>query len=261
MNIVVLIKQVPAVSDIQIDSQNHNLVRVGAPTMLNPVDKNAIEAALAIKETLGGTVTLVSMGTAMASEALREGVSMGADGGVLLSDERMAGSDTLATGKILALAIKKLAPVDLVLTGKQSADGDTGQIPPAIAEHLGFNLVTYAESLTAEDGVVRATRKNRGGMETVEAALPAVCSVMESMNVPRSPSIRNKMKAKKAVFDVWRLEDIGLDPAESGSAGSATDVTELFAPEKHAVGIMIDGNTAEEAVLKLMADMKAKKLI
>lgn len=106
MNIVVLIKQVPAVSDIQIDSQNHNLVRVGAPTMLNPVDKNAIEAALAIKETLGGTVTLVSMGTAMASEALREGVSMGADGGVLLSDERMAGSDTLATGKILALAIK-----------------------------------------------------------------------------------------------------------------------------------------------------------
>ena len=250
MNIVVLIKQVPAVSDIQIDSQNHNLVRVGAPTMLNPVDKNAIEAALAIKETLGGTVTLVSMGT-----------SMGADGGVLLSDERMAGSDTLATGKILALAIKKLAPVDLALTGKQSADGDTGQIPPAIAEHLGFNLITYAESLTAEDGVVRATRKNRGGMETVEAALPAVCSVMESMNVPRSPSIRNKMKAKKAVFDVWRLEDIGLDPAESGSAGSATDVTELFAPEKHAVGIMIDGNTAEEAVLKLMADMKAKKLI
>ena len=254
MNIVVLIKQVPAVSDIQIDSQNHNLVRVGAPTMLNPVDKNAIEAAIAIKEAQGGTVTLVSMGTAMASEALREGVSMGADGGVLLSD-------TLATGKILALAIKKLAPVDLVLTGKQSADGDTGQIPPAIAEHLGFSLITYAESLTAEDGVIRASRKNQGGMETVETKLPAVCSVMETMNVPRSPSIRNKMKAKKAVFDVWRLEDIGLDPSESGSAGSATDVTEVFAPEKHAVGIMIDGNTTEEAVQKLMADMAAKKLI
>lgn len=261
MNIVVLIKQVPAVSDIVIDRQNHNLVRVGAPSVVNAVDLNALEEALVLKEAAGGTVTVVSMGTALASEALRSCIALGADKGVLISDERMAGSDTLATGKILALALKKLGPIDLILTGKQSADGDTGQIPPAIAQHLGMNLVTYAESISIADTTLTATRRNHGGLESVEAALPVVCSVMETLNVPRTPNIRGKMKAKKAVFDVWKLEDIGLDPSEAGSAGSATKVTELFAPEKHAVGTMISGATTEEAVMNLMADMTAKKLI
>ena len=109
MNIVVLVKQVPAVSDIQIDAKDHNLVRVGAPSMLNPVDMNAIEAAVAVKEAVGGTVTLVTMGTALAGEVMRQGIAIGADKGVLVSDERMAGSDTLATGKILAKAIEKSA--------------------------------------------------------------------------------------------------------------------------------------------------------
>ena len=262
MNIVVLIKQVPAVSSIDIDSKNNNLVRVGAPSMLNPVDLNAVEAAVDIKEAAGsGTVTLISMGTAMAADVLREGMALGADHGILLSDERMAGSDTLATGKILARAIRKGGDVDLVLTGKQSSDGDTGQIPPAIAQHLGVNLVSYAESVTVKDGVLVATRKNHGGLQTVEAQLPAVCSVMETANTPRTPNIRSKMHAKQAVFDVWRLEDIGLDPAEAGTAGSATKVTELFAPEKHAIGTMITGANEAEAVHNLIAELTAKKVL
>ena len=178
MNIAVLVKQVPAVSDIQLSGDN-NLVRVGAPSMLNPVDLHAIEAALALKDQEGGTVTLVTMGTALASDILREGIALGADKGILLSDERMAGSDTLATGQILAAALAKLGPLDLVLAGKRSTDGDTGQIPPALAQRLGMTLLSYADELEVKDGQATIRRLNRGGVETLQAALPALISVTE----------------------------------------------------------------------------------
>ncbi|WP_301860837.1 electron transfer flavoprotein subunit beta/FixA family protein [uncultured Megasphaera sp.] len=261
MNIVVLVKQVPAVSDIQIDKKNNNLVRVGAPSTLNPVDANAIEAAIALKEAVGGTVTLVTMGTALAGEIMRGGIAVGADKGVLVSDEALAGSDTLATGKALAKAIEKIGGADLVLAGKRSTDGDTGQIPPTVAQRLGFSLLSYAESLEVDGNVLKGTRKNNGGLETVEVTLPAVCSVMETANTPRQPKVRGTMKAKRAVFDVLRVEDLGLDAAEVGKAGSATEVTELFAPEPHPVGNMISGDSTADAVKKLVAELASKNLL
>ena len=160
MNIVVLVKQVPAISDIEIAKDN-NLVRVGAPSMLNPVDKHAIEAAVAVKEAVGGTVTLLTMGNALAGEMMRDGIAVGADKGVLVSDERMAGSDTLATGLVLAKAIEKLGGADLVFTGKRSTDGDTGQIPPAIAQRLGMALISYANSVSVEGTTITATKPSR----------------------------------------------------------------------------------------------------
>ena len=246
MNIAVLVKQVPSVSDIELDPKTNNLVRIGAPSMLNPVDLHAIEAALAVKDSVGGTVTLISMG---------------ADKGVLVSDERMAGSDTLATGKILAKAIEKIGSVDLVFTGRQSTDGDTGQIPPAVAQHLGMSLLTYAEEVeTTADGLV-ITRKNRGGTEKVKAPLPLVCSVSETANTPRSANLRGKMNAKKAVFDTWRLEDLGLAPEEAGKAGSATAVAGVFAPEKHTVGIMIEGADEKAAIAELFKKLAADHIV
>ena len=249
MNIAVLVKQVPSVSDIELDPKTNNLVRIGAPSMLNPVDLHAIEAALAVKDSVGGTVTLISMGMATAADAMRDGIAMGADKGVLVSDERMAGSDTLATGKILAKAIEKIGSVDLVFTGRQSTDGDTGQIPPAVAQHLGMS-----------DGLV-ITRKNRGGTEKVKAPLPLVCSVSETANTPRSANIRGKMNAKKAVFDTWRLEDLGLAPEEAGKAGSATAVAGVFAPEKHTVGIMIEGADEKAAIAELFKKLAADHIV
>ena len=260
MNIAVLLKQVPAVSDIQLAADN-NLVRVGAPSMLNPVDLHALEAALALKDQEGGTVTLVTMGTALASDILREGIAMGADKGILLSDERMAGSDTLATGRILAAALGKLGPFDLVLTGKRSTDGDTGQIPPALAQRLGMTLLSYADELEVKEGKGTIRRPNRGGVETLQAALPAVISVTEKCGNPRTPGIRGKMAAKKAVFPVWRLEDIELEPEKAGKAGSATAVTELFAPEPHPVGTMIQGATPAEAAANLVNELRKKNLL
>ena len=260
MNIAVLIKQVPAVSDIQLSGDN-NLVRVGAPSMLNPVDLHAVEAALALKDQEGGTVTLLTMGTALASDILREGIALGADKGILLSDERMAGSDTLATGQILAAALAKLGPLDLVLAGKRSTDGDTGQIPPALAQRLGMTLLSYANGLEVKEGQATIRRLNRGGVETLQAALPAVISVTEKCGNPRTPGIRGKMAAQKAVFPVWRLEDIDLAPEKAGKAGSATRVTELFAPEPQPVGTLIQGATPAEAAANLVDELRKKNLL
>lgn len=205
MNIAVLVKQVPAVSDIQLSGDN-NLVRVGAPSMLNPVDLHAIEAALALKDQEGGTVTLVTMGTALASDILREGIALGADKGILLSDERMAGSDTLATGQILAAALAKLGPLDLVLAGKRSTDGDTGQIPPALAQRLGMTLLSYADELEVKDGQATIRRLNRGGVETLQAALPAVISVTENAGIPGLPASGAKWPRKRPCsrYGVWK---------------------------------------------------------
>ena len=189
MNIVVLVKQVPAISDIEIAKDN-NLVRVGAPSMLNPVDKHAIEAAVAVKDAIGGTVTILTMGNALAGEMMRDGIAIGADKGVLVSDERMAGSDTLATGLVLAKAIEKLGGADLVFTGKRSTDGDTGQIPPAIAQRLGMALISYANSVSVDGTTVTATRLNHDGIETVQAQLPAVVSVTEKQHAAFSEDPR-----------------------------------------------------------------------
>lgn len=262
MNIVVLVKQVPAISDIKIDDKDNNLVRVGAPSMMNPVDMHAIEAALAVKDAVGDAViTIMTMGTALAGEVMRDGIAVGIDKGVLVSDERMAGSDTLATGTILSKAIEAIGGADLVFTGKRSTDGDTGQIPPALAQNLNMSLLSYAESLEIDGTTVRITRKNHDGLETVEAPIPAVVSVMETMNTPRNPKIRGKMSAKKAVFQVLRLEDLGLDPSQAGKAGSATKVTELFAPEPHPVGTMISGDTVGQAVTTLVETLASKQLL
>ena len=185
MNIVVLVKQVPSVSEIEI-AQDNNLVRVGAPSMLNPVDKHAIEAAIAVKDAVGGTVTLITMGTAQAAEVMRDGIAVGADKGVLVSDERMAGSDTLATGLILAKAIEKIGDVDLVFTGKRSTDGDTGQIPPAVAQYLNISLVSYADS-----SVSKARRLRQP---------PPITAALKRFRPSYRPSFRLRIRAIRRVL-------------------------------------------------------------
>ena len=150
---------------------------------------------------------------------------------------------------------------DLVFTGKRSTDGDTGQIPPAIAQRLGMALISYANSVSVDGTTVTATRLNHDGIETVQAQLPAVVSVTEKSNTPRSPKIRGKMAAKKAVFDVWKVEDLGLDAASVGKSGSATKVTELFAPEPNPVGVMIEGATPADAAANLVKELTAKNLL
>jgi electron transfer flavoprotein beta subunit len=262
MKIVVLVKQVPAVSNVQLDPVTHNLVRTGAPAMLNPADLHAAEAALQIKEQAGGgTVTILCMGSPAATEVMRECIAIGANDGILVCDGGVRGSDTLATGKVLAKAIEKIGGVDAVFTGKKSLDGDTGQIPPAVAQRLGMNLLSYVESVSFADGKLQATRKNNSGVETIEAPTPVVVSVMETANTVRTPNLKGKMSAKKVVFPVWTLADINLAPEAVGSSGSGTKVTELFEPPKHEQGVIISGADEAASIQELADTLRSKKVI
>ena len=154
MNIICCIKQVPDTADVKIDPETNTLIRSGVESIINPFDLVALEAALTLKDTYGGTVAVISMGPPQAEQALREALSLGADKVILLSDRAFAGADTLATGYTLARAIQKLAKsgsVDLVLCGKQAVDGDTAQVGPGIATRLGYTQFTYVAEITDID--------------------------------------------------------------------------------------------------------------
>ncbi|MBP2650542.1 MAG: electron transfer flavoprotein alpha/beta-subunit [Firmicutes bacterium] len=215
MHITVCIKQVPAISEIEINKETNNLVRVGAPSMINPADKNAVEEALTLKQAYGGTVTVITMGRMEATEILRDCISIGADKGYIINDDTIAGSDTLATGYVLAETIKKLGGADVVLCGKQAYDGYTGQVGPAIAERLGFVQLTNVQKLDLTDDIVTVERLNNSGLETIQAKLPVLCTVIENCNTPRNPTVKARMAAKKAEFEVLTTKNLGLDLARS----------------------------------------------
>lgn len=155
MNIVVCLKQVPDTTVVKIDPKTGTLIRDGVPSIINPEDKHALEAALQLKDNHGAHVTVVSMGPPQAKNALREALCMGADEAILLTDRAFGGADTLATSKTIAAAIKKL-DYDIIFGGRQAIDGDTAQVGPEIAEHLGIPQVTYVQDVKIEeDGVVQ----------------------------------------------------------------------------------------------------------
>src|SRR3712207_398582 len=173
MNIVVCLKQVPDTNEVKIDPVKGTLIREGVPSIINPDDKNALEEALILKEQQGAKVTVVSMGPPQAETALREALAMGADEAVLISDRAFAGADTLATSIALAAAIKKLE-YDVVFAGRQAIDGDTAQVGPEIAEHLGIPQVTYVEKVDVEGDKLTVRRALENGYVVLEVQTPCL---------------------------------------------------------------------------------------
>jgi len=260
MNIVVCVKQVPDTADVRIDPVTNTLVREGVPSILNPFDEFAVEEGIRIKETCGGTVTVVTMGPPQASEILRTALAMGADRVLLLSDRAFAGSDTLATSYTLAKAIEKIGAVDLVITGKQAIDGDTAQVGPGIASRLGLTQLSYVskvEDVSAETLTITVERLIDGGRERVRGKLPALLTVVKDINVPRQPSILKMKKARNAEIEVWGAADIGADPARIGQKGSPTWVEKVFSPEQKAGGEICTGDSDELSgrIAELLLDM------
>lgn len=242
MNIVVCLKQVPATTEVKIDPRTNTLVRQGIKNVINPFDTYALEEGVSIKARYGGKVTVISMGPPQAEEALREAISLGADEAVLLSDKAFAGADTLATAYTLAVAIKKLAQYDLVLCGRQTTDGDTGQVGPELAEMLGVALVAYVsriEEITS--GRMRVQRMVEDGHEVIESPLPAVITVVKEINVPRLPSLRGIARSKNAVIPVWTVRELGVSPEMVGLAGSPTKVMAIFRPQRTCQSEMFQG--------------------
>ncbi|MCQ2373190.1 MAG: electron transfer flavoprotein subunit beta/FixA family protein [Phascolarctobacterium sp.] len=230
MNIIVCIKQTPDVSKVKFDAATRTLQRQGVENIMNPFDRQALEVGLTLKDKEGGKVTVITMGLPQAADILKEAISMGADDAVLLTDRALAGSDSLATSKALAAAIKKIGEYDLILCGKQAVDGDTAQVGPEIAEHLGIPQITGSLSLKFEDGKFVAERENESVATTLACAAPLLVTVSKSEKEPRFASIKGKMKARKAQIPTWGVADLGIAPEDTGLKGSPTKVKKAFTP-------------------------------
>ena len=227
-NCVVCIKQVPDTGKVtgQAMKADGTLNRAALPAIFNPEDKNALEAALWVKETYGGTVTVITMGLPAATAILREALMCGADRAVLVTDRKAAGSDTLATSYILSQAVKKFSP-DLVFCGRQAIDGDTAQVGPQIGEKLDCAVVTYLEKLEMDGAYAVATRDIGTGIETCRAKLPALFTVTEKFGELRPFEMRRVMRYKAAEPEVLSCADIGCEDDRCGFAGSPTSVNQI----------------------------------
>ncbi|RKZ17346.1 electron transfer flavoprotein subunit beta [bacterium] len=257
MRIVVCVKQVPDPENAKMDWETGTVVREGVKNIINPFDLYAIEEALRIKEKLGGEVIVISMGPPQAEEALREAIAMGADKAILITSRDFAGADTLATSYTLSQAIKKIGDVDLIICGKQAIDGDTAQVGPGVSAHLDLPQITFVGKIDeiTEDRI-RAERMVEGGYQVVESPLPCVITVVKDINIPRLPSLKGKIAAKKAEIPHWGPEDIDADPKRIGAAGSPTMVEEVFAPELKKEGRIYSEDQMEEAIEKVIEAME-----
>ncbi|MEK6689830.1 MAG: electron transfer flavoprotein subunit beta/FixA family protein [Nitrospirota bacterium] len=257
MNIIVCIKQVPDTSEVKINPETNTLVREGVSSIINPFDMFAIEEGLRIKErTGGGKVTAISMGPPQAMEALREAFSLGVDEVFLISDRAFAGSDTLATSYILSKAVEKIGYYDIILCGKQAIDGDTAQVGPEMAEHLGIPFVTYVKKIDEiKDDRIRVHRMMDEGYEVVETKPPVLFTVVKEINEPRPPSLKRKIAAKNLQVSVWTTNDLNVDEERIGLRGSPTQVLKTFPPETKGEREILQGNL-EEQVDKLVSELK-----
>ncbi len=255
MRIVVCIKQVPDTAEVRINPETNTLIRDGVPSIINPFDLHAIEGALQIKDEGGAHVTALTMGPPQAEHALREAIAMGVDDAVLLTDRAFAGSDTWATSCTLSSAIRETG-FEIVLCGKQAIDGDTAQVGPGIAEFLHIPHISYVSTvreLTEEKIVVN--RLMDDGYDVVEAELPVLLTVVKELNEPRLPSLKGKMRAKKAEIRRLTREDLNLPDSDVGLPGSPTQVSNIFAPESVLERKTI-GGTPEEQVEELIKLLK-----
>ena len=256
MNIIVCIKQVPETGDVKINPETNTLIREGVKSIINPFDMYAIEEGIRIRERFGGKVTVITMGPPQAEEALKEAVSIGADEAILLSDRAFAGSDTWATSYALTKAIQKIADFDIILCGKQAADGDTAQVGPGISAHLDIPQITYVKKIEeVKEGSIRAERMTEDGFEIIEAPLPVLLTVVKEINEPRIPSLKGLMKAKKATITIWTHKDIDANPESIGLDGSPTQVVKIFSPPPRPKGQIFEG-AAEETADKLVKELK-----
>ena len=224
------------------------------PGELNSTDKNAIEEALRLKEAGDAEVVLVTMGPAAATESLRTGLGMGADRAVLVDDPAVAGSDLVATSRVLAAVLERESP-DLVLFGQQTADGGGAVLWAAVAARLQRPFVSQASKLAVSDGVVRVERETEVGIDTIEASLPAVVAVSDAINEPRYTSLKGMMGAKKKPLDTLTASDLGLATDDVGTAGAQTIVLSSGAPPARTGAATIDDEaTAAKAIFDYLVE-------
>jgi len=256
MKIIVCVKQVPDAKDVRLDPETNTLAREGVESIMNPYDQHALEAAVALKEAVGGQVTVMTMGPPQAEEVLRQAISCGADDTILISDRSFAGADTWATSYTLAKAVEKNGNFDLIICGKQAIDGDTAQVGPGLAVRLNIPYATCIQKIrSCDESSIVVERMMDDGYDVLEAPYPLLITVVKDINQPRVPSLKGKMKAKKAEIIVYSAKDIGADPACIGLPGSPTQVVKVFPPEPRGEQAMLTGSV-DEQVEQLVEKLK-----
>jgi electron transfer flavoprotein beta subunit len=247
MDIIVCIKQVIAGDQVRFDPQTHSVVSSAEASRINPFDLFALDMAVRLKKEYSGSLTAVTMGPKISEEVLWEALALGADRAVLLSDPRFAASDTLATSYVLGMGIRKIGRFDLILCGMRTADSDTGQVGPQLAEELDVTHITGVENLERKGGLFRVERVSDGFREILEVSAPALLTVSSrrGMHLPSLTEIQDAFT--RTSIDSWNLEDLRADPTRVGSAGSCTWVEKLIPVTQQKICVFIEGEPRQQA--------------
>ncbi|MFD1472311.1 electron transfer flavoprotein subunit beta/FixA family protein [Companilactobacillus mishanensis] len=249
MKIVVGLKQVPETTNVKINEKTKNIDRRGVSGVINKYDRNALQTALDIRDVVGGTVIAMSMGPNDFAVSLQEALSLGADEAVLLSDRAFGGADTLATGYVLAEAIKKIGGVDLVIMGQQSVDADTGQMGPIVAEMLGISQVTYADEIQPKsDNELRIKRYDDNIEQEIIAKTPLMLTTTGNAGKPEYVNVVEIKNSFEKPLTTWTSKDMPVDSNRLGQSGSPTVVRRIMSPEpKERAGKMLSTDATKAA--------------
>jgi electron transfer flavoprotein beta subunit len=254
MNILVCLKQIPdpeiPARDFRIDPERREAERGAANLVTNIFCENALETALQLRERLGGAkITVLSYGQPSAEDSLRKALAMKADAAALVTIEGNPNPDPLAVARVLAAAIRKLGPFDLIMTGREAGDWGAGQTGALIAEELGLPCVSFVDSIEALGPRLRLKRQTDTGWEVVEAEPPVVVTVTnDEHNVPRIPKVRDVMMSYRQPLMKWMLDELGVDADEARAGNSYYEVSELFIPQKETRCEFVSGDTLDEKV-------------
>ncbi|WP_025026906.1 electron transfer flavoprotein subunit beta/FixA family protein [Caldalkalibacillus mannanilyticus] len=265
LHIVACIKQVPDTKVIKMNPKTNTMDRASAPAILNPYDAHAVEEAVRLKHRYGGSVSVLTMGPPPAVKAIRKCIEIGADEGYMISDRAFAGADTLATSYALTKAlekIQKIRPIDLIICGKMTIDGDTGQVGPGIARRLDIPPLTNVNQVVEidqEKKVAIVHRKLEDGYEVIQSSLPCLFSVEKEINEVPYSSLSNMIKAARYQPHIWAVSDLGeVDRTQLGLKGSPTIVSKVWAPPKPEGGQIVQGTTQEQIqkIVELVLEKK-----
>ncbi|RKP50135.1 electron transfer flavoprotein subunit beta/FixA family protein [Cohnella endophytica] len=265
LHIVACIKQVPDTKIIKMNPKTNTMDRSSAPAILNPYDSHAVEEAVRLRARYGGVVSVLTMGPPPAVKAIRKCIEIGADEGYMITDRAFAGADTLATSYALTKALEKIAnirPIDLIICGKMTIDGDTGQVGPGIARRLDMPPLTSVNKVVEidrEKGYAIVHRKLEDGYEVIRSSLPCLFSVEKDINEVPYSTLPNMLRAARYQPNIWSVADLGeIDKTQLGLKGSPTIVSSVWAPQKPQGGQRLEGD-AEEQIRQLLDIVLARK--
>ena len=265
MKIVVCVKQVPEVTNVQVDPKTGTLIREGVKSILNPFCEYALDHAVRIKHSVTGvSITVITMGPPQAKDVLVRSLELGADEGILITDRKFAGADTWATSLTLAQAIRTVVPdFELVLVGKQAIDGDTAQVGPEIAEILGLPQITYGVDVALSNNrrQIRVTQEVEKGYEVAEASLPALVTCSKGEVVRRAPSFKDVLTARTKPIRIVSANDLDIPEEQLGLQGSYTQVVKVFPPPAKKSNLLLQNLEAADAAREILAFLKEKRFV